>query len=208
MSFTRTLIFKTDKSTITQPVTLMLTFDQIQSNPSMSQVAWRVLEFGGGNEQAIATYIQDLMVCSLQVSSGNIVIASSSQELGLGQQTTLVKSGGGVMFTPPVNGIQGELTAINNTGDFQGIGVGFLDAAGNPNPLLVWEQVGNTSSVEAQFTPVLSAYVTAQYQQTEIIRGEIVSPVLLQKNLATLTDTQEYTLSMAPGGAFVLTPGK
>jgi len=87
------------------------------------------------------------------------------------------------------------------------MGVGFLDAAGDPNTLLVWPQVGNTNIVEAQFTPIMSAYVTkAYYKQTQIIKGEILSPQLLNQNLAVLPDTQTYIVSMLPSGQFQITP--
>jgi hypothetical protein len=63
----------------------------------------------------------------------------------------------------------------------------------------------DTNSVQAIFTPILSAYVTMEYKQTQIIRAEILSRVLLTEDLAVLEDTTTFVLSMSPSGAFVLT---
>jgi len=89
-----------------------------------------------------------------------------------------------------------------------------------PNPLLVWQNVGyvnhhtlllctllmqpirNTNSVEAVYTPMLSVYATSDYQQTEVITGEIVSPVLLNQNLANLPPEQVYNLKRNPDGSY------
>jgi len=59
--------------------------------------------------------------------------------------------------------------------------------------------------VEAIFTPTLTAYVTMEYTQTQIIRGVIVSPVLLTQDLAALKPTTTYVLSLLSSGAFALT---
>jgi len=205
MSFSRTLTFRTDTS-VTGPVTLMLTFDKIQATPTLNQVAWRVLNFGGPGQFATASYVQNLMFASVQVNDGNIVTAVADQVIGIGQETSLVPSGQGVIFTTPVQGPAGELTAINQTGTSQGLAVGFIGSNGFPNPLLVWQNVGNTNSVQAVFTPILSVYATAQYQQTQLITGEIVSPVLLNTNLATLPTQQVYTLYQNPDGSYTIKP--
>lgn len=205
MSFSRTLTFRTDTS-VTGPVTLMLTFDKIQATPTLTQVAWRVLNFGGPGQFATASYVQNLMFASVQVNDGNIVTAVADQVIGIGQETSLVPSGQGVIFTTPVQGPAGELTAINQTGTSQGLAVGFIGSNGFPNPLLVWQNVGNTNSVQAVFTPILSVYATAQYQQTQLITGEIVSPVLLNTNLATLPTQQVYTLYQNPDGSYTIKP--
>jgi len=65
------------------------------------------------------------------------------------------------------------------------------------------EPVRNTNSVVATYTPILSAYVTSDYQQTQLITGEIVSPVLLNQNLAYLPAEQVYTLKRNfPDGSY------
>ena len=65
--------------------------------------------------------------------------------------------------------------------------------------------VRNTNTVDAVYTPMLSTYVTSDYEQTEIITGEIVSPVLLNQNLANLPPEQMYTLKRNPDGSYAIT---
>lgn len=68
------------------------------------------------------------------------------------------------------------------------------------------EPARNTNSVDAVFTPMLSVYATSDYQQTELITGEIVSPVLLNQNLAYLPLEQVYTLKRNPDGSYIIVP--
>jgi len=49
--------------------------------------------------------------------------------------------------------------------------------------------------VDAQFHPFLKAYVTEQYQHTELIEGEIISKLLWKENLEHLPDNTEWTLA-------------
>jgi hypothetical protein len=61
----------------------------------------------------------------------------------------------------------------------------------------------NTNAIEAQFTPVINVYATAQYQETAIIRGEIVSPLLWSQDLALLPNPiTDLTLSVDPAGKY------
>ena len=63
----------------------------------------------------------------------------------------------------------------------------------------------NTNAIEAEFTPILSAYVTSQYQQSQIINGEIISPVLWTQNLALLPNKiTDLTLSKDGTGQYHL----
>jgi len=209
MSFSRTLVFRSDTTiTADNPVAIMLTFDKTTTIPSMDQVAWRVLEFGGPSQFATVNYIQNLIFSSVEIVEGNMVTAVADTVISIGQQTSLQASGtgGAVIFTPPVAGTSDMLEAINNSGKKQGLAIGYLDNQGFPNPLLVWPNVGNKSAVAAKYTPTMSAYVTSNYVQTEIITGEIISPILLTTNLATLPDTQVFDLSANSDGSYSILP--
>jgi hypothetical protein len=207
MSFSETLVISTDSSVV-DPVSLLLTFDKITDTnvPAMNQIAWRVLNFGGPGQTASAQYQQNLFVCNTQISTGNLVYASAYKVLALGQESTLQKSGAGYAWTNPAAGNAGLLTGINDSGVYQNIGVGTLNGS-EPDPLLVWSNVGNGNNVQALFTPVLSIFATAQYQQTELITGEIVSPVLWNKNLALLPmSITDLTLSQDSSGTYSISP--
>ena len=68
------------------------------------------------------------------------------------------------------------------------------------------ESPRNANAVEmSSFTPVLSVYATLDYQETQLITSEIVSPLLLQQNLAVLPRQQVYTLTTNPdSGSYYL----
>jgi hypothetical protein len=60
--------------------------------------------------------------------------------------------------------------------------------------------------VEANFILVMSAYVTPEFQQNQVITKEILSPVLLKRDLVTPPDRQVYVLSRLPTGEYIITP--
>lgn len=61
-------------------------------------------------------------------------------------------------------------------------------------------------NVTAQFTPVLKAYIVTNYQQNQILRGAVQTPVIWQKDLATLDTNSSFTLSYNPAsGTYSIT---
>jgi hypothetical protein len=94
---------------------------------------------------------------------------------------------------------------------------GFKSSGGLlPTPVLYFNEVGSVifplylsqathratrrdgSNITAQFTPKLRAYVTSDYKETEILKGEIHSPLLWEKNLAELAETTTWNLTRDP----------
>jgi hypothetical protein len=60
--------------------------------------------------------------------------------------------------------------------------------------------------VQAQFTPIISIYAAAEFQEGQFIPGEILSPVLLKHlDIMSLKEDQLYTLSQSLDGTYVLT---
>lgn len=59
------------------------------------------------------------------------------------------------------------------------------------------------SDVTAQFTPVLRLYITSAYQEGDIIRTEVASPMIWSQNLATLQGGEaQFVLSRDRQGLF------
>jgi hypothetical protein len=56
----------------------------------------------------------------------------------------------------------------------------------------------NKGRISPSFTPMLRAYVTSDYQEREILKGEIHSPLLWEKNLAELAETTTWNLMWDP----------
>lgn len=85
-----------------------------------------------------------------------------------------------------------------------------------PTPVLYFNEVGSVifplylsqathrvtrrdgSNVTALFTPRLRAYVTLKHKETEILKGEIHSPLLWEKDLAELAETTTWNLTLDP----------
>ena len=58
---------------------------------------------------------------------------------------------------------------------------------------------GNTA-VAAEFTPILSAYIAADYRQTEIIKAQIQSPLAWTLDLLDPSISLDWTLEESTAG--------
>jgi hypothetical protein len=56
----------------------------------------------------------------------------------------------------------------------------------------------DNSGITAQFIPKLRAYVTLDYKETEILKGEIRSPLLWEKDLTPLAEPTTWNLTWDP----------
>ncbi|KAG1729036.1 hypothetical protein EDB19DRAFT_2042425 [Suillus lakei] len=205
--FTRNLIFQSNN--LGTEATLLLTFNgPVAGVGDHSPVVWRVSTFGkSGPYQMRATYKSQLAFTKPQVESGNIVGAATAVEINVGQQTTLTKDGQVFSFSAPIAGSSGFLRATNDAGLKEDIAIGFMSPGQLlPTPTLIFEGVGDDSNVTAQFTPILRAYVTSDYQETQILRGEIHSPMLWDEDLAALPETTTWNLTRdAASGRYSIT---
>ncbi|KAG9101285.1 hypothetical protein FS749_008257 [Ceratobasidium sp. UAMH 11750] len=74
-------------------------------------------------------------------------------------------------------------------------------------PTLVWQGVGSGSSITAQFTPIVQAYVTDEYQTSQLLRGDIVSDLIWQMNLSELHEVTDWKFEEDDSnGAFSIIP--
>jgi hypothetical protein len=63
----------------------------------------------------------------------------------------------------------------------------------------------STSSAQVQFTPILRGYITTDYQETEILRGQIASPVLFNRDLTQLEEESNWKITYNAGsGIFTI----
>jgi len=153
-----------------------------------------------------ATYRNQLAFTKPQVENGNIVGAATAVDVNVGQQTTLTKSGNVFKFSDPVAGATSYVMATNSTGVKENLAVGFhAEKALLPTPMLYFDEVGDASKVTAQFTPNLRAYVTSDYQETEILRGEVGTPMLWDEDLAALPETTTWNLTLDQCGRYKIT---
>jgi len=197
--FTRTLIIKAND--LGAAATLMLTFDKDIKGLYNDNfpLCWKVTSFGKeGGYTMRATFKSQLGFVKPQVESDIIVGASTYKILDVGQKTTLTKDDRGVYhFSDPVPGEDGYLKAVNGCPLREDMALGFpLTPGAEPTPVLYFNKIGHEASIIAQFTPVLRAYITEQYQETQILRGEVSTPSFWEQDLADLDETTNWRLEL------------
>ncbi|KAF9237975.1 hypothetical protein BU15DRAFT_75585 [Melanogaster broomeanus] len=72
---------------------------------------------------------------------------------------------------------------------------GFTTSGSIPIPMLYFESVGSGATASAQFHPILRAYITSEYQESEILRSAVAWPVLWERNLPELDESSTWALS-------------
>jgi hypothetical protein len=113
----------------------------------------------------------------------------------------LTKDGNKYSFTTPTDiKPSGHNVAKNDTTEKENIGIGFFDGSPENPPSTVWvfKDVGSTSSAQVQFTPILRGYISWEYEETEILRGQVVSPVLFDRDLAQLEEETTWKITYNP----------
>jgi len=173
---------------------------------------WKVITFRArAHSKASVTYVARLAFGYTQIDRDNLTEASSWEECYSGQSTTLIDVTGGKTFTPAVRSGNGRLlTCGNNTSSRSNIGIGFVRGDGPDQryePALSWTNVGSKSNITAQFTPTLTAYVTREYQATELIRGEVETLGIWTRDLNQLDDVTGWNLTVdGASGSYSLEP--
>ncbi|KAJ8590406.1 hypothetical protein M405DRAFT_881076 [Rhizopogon salebrosus TDB-379] len=173
--------------------TLLLTFDSDMHDiyKTFWPVVWKVTTFGkSGSYMMHVTYTSQLAFSTLQVENGNTVDASTC-----------------VQIKDPQPGVGGYMQAVNETGKIQDIALGFM-TPGNlmPQPALYFKDVGDGSHVVAKFTPKLRAYITSDYQESQILDVAILSDVIWEEDLDGLSQSTTWSLERDPAsGRYIIT---
>jgi len=206
--FTRTItIYSKDLGGSSAP-TLILTFDTQPMKGIYKDyfpVVWKLSTFPTAGDYALtATYKNQLVFVNPQVENDKIISASTWVDINLGQQTELTENPGSdsgtKSFTTPTASSVGNkyFKAINQVPTPQTIGVGF-DNGGTPPPtVLVFNDIGYTYNVTAEFTPTLTAYISEDYQENSVLRGAIQTPIIWRQNLAALPQTSSWQFGRDP----------
>ncbi|RPD63484.1 hypothetical protein L227DRAFT_561598 [Lentinus tigrinus ALCF2SS1-6] len=211
---TRNLTFRS--TNLGDNVTLMLCFTPPVPGLYRDQfpIAWKVTTLAArGRSSLNATWTSTLGFSATQVGEGSLVTAGNYTPIKAGQTTTLLLD---QTANPPVqhwtdpkdrSGVT-SVQAVNRTGGPAGIGIGFITNLDEPtediNLALTWPNVGNTLAVTGDFTPVLSAYIALDYQETQMVRGDIQSVDPIWKvNLLSLKPSTTIVISKDPTGAYI-----
>lgn len=206
MSFTRTLTFRAND--LGKTSALVLTFDDNATPGIFKDVfptAFKVSSFKAkGPYVFTVTYKADLGFTRAQVSGGTVEPASTYTPIQVGQETTLTKEGSPPTYSfsdpniiePPTT----QMIAMNGTNGLEDIGIGFFERPDRePTQMLVFKDVGTESRVQAEFTPILRAYVTSDYQQNALLKGQISTKPLFKEDLVMLREHTNWLLKYNPG---------
>ncbi|PPQ92006.1 hypothetical protein CVT25_004854 [Psilocybe cyanescens] len=188
-------------------ITLLLMFEPPKNGvlfkdlfPLIDKRLSEVLTFtSAGISAATVEYTADTGFLVPQVHSGNLVAASNAQRCQTGQTCTLMtkEDQSSNYLTEAVAGDPGALQCVNKAARPAEIGVGFFNKAGNKiEPTLMWKDIAVGSTLAAQLTPKLKIYAVSDYKATELIRGNIQSPLLFEENLIALPSFSEWTVSI------------
>ncbi|KAG1904403.1 uncharacterized protein F5891DRAFT_1275939 [Suillus fuscotomentosus] len=67
-----------------------------------------------------------------------------------------------------------------------------------PTPVLYLSDIGDSSRVTAKFTSVLPIYITSDYEETDIVRGQVDTPAMWMQDLTTLAQSTTWNLARDP----------
>ncbi|EGN93638.1 hypothetical protein SERLA73DRAFT_163421 [Serpula lacrymans var. lacrymans S7.3] len=214
-TFVRNLTIRTHD--LGHAATLLLTFDKDVEGiyKDYFPVVWHVVAFGAKGSYAMhATYTNQLTFLKPQVDSGSIIGAETYIDINYNQSTTLTEEEGVFYFSSPTTGKENYVIALNETGSPQDLAIGiwplcFKDSDGRdqlPTSALYFDSVRDKSNVTAQFIPILRAYITSDYKETDILRSPIKTKVIWEVNLAELKETTSWNLSINNTDEYKITP--
>ncbi|KAM6494843.1 hypothetical protein JOM56_009466 [Amanita muscaria] len=92
------------------------------------------------------------------------------------------------------------MVAQNSTDGKENIGVGFFARPDcRPYQILVFEGVSAGSSVQSEFSPILGGYITADYKENAVLRGQISSPLIFKEDIVQLPQLTYWELEYNAG---------
>ncbi|KAG8796427.1 hypothetical protein FRC17_007999, partial [Serendipita sp. 399] len=188
--FSRTLNI-INRGDLPDDTTLVLLFRPVEGlYRETYPVCWKVGTFAAGTPRSmVVTYKNRLAYSHPQVEDDKIVSVNPWVNLNVGQKTTLTKEESGpYKFTYPISGEEDHLIADNNTDSIQELALGVTSQPGRPpSSVLYFSNIETGSNVTTQFRPVLTACVTDQYQETQILRDGVRVPEIWKQDLEALS---------------------
>ncbi|KAG2128528.1 uncharacterized protein EDB93DRAFT_171073 [Suillus bovinus] len=198
--FVRNLTFQSNN--LGKQVTLMLAWDAHMEGlyNDVFPIVWKVSKFGKeGLFWLQATYTAQLAFSKTQVNNGEVTSAGTSVNINNGEKTTLTETNELYQFSPPEAGTPDTLQAVNYTGTIEDIAVGFVNKGHLiPTPVLYFSDIGDGSRVKVKFTPVLCAYITSDYKEAAILRGQVDATAIWTQDLTALSQSTTWNLTRDP----------
>ncbi|CAE6532576.1 unnamed protein product [Rhizoctonia solani] len=183
-------------------ITITLVFDAPPSRrlfKNFFPVVWKVIELrAGGHAKASIVYNPRLAFGCAQIDQDNLVDSAPWVELKRGDISTISGGPGQRQFGENTRDDNSKLlVCMNDTGDPVDLSLGLVKGNGvnqSYAPTFVWTGVDAGSDLPAIFDPTLTAYVTRDYKETELLRGEIEADVIWTRDLDELDDVTGWTV--------------
>ncbi|KAG8719088.1 hypothetical protein FRC08_003706 [Ceratobasidium sp. 394] len=165
-------------------------------------VVWKVMTFRGpGHGKAFVKYSARLAFGYAQTDADSLVSTAAWTELKTNDITG-------------ASGAPGDSTkhfvCKNNSDVPADLNIGLVSGDGTNEsfePTLIFRGVGAGSTLTAQFTPVLQAYVTRDYQVSQLLRGEMETDRIWETNLDEIDEVTSWAFREDDStGEFSITP--
>ncbi|KAJ7929636.1 hypothetical protein B0H13DRAFT_1963549 [Mycena leptocephala] len=210
----RNMIFQYFPGELKKNVNLMLAFTppaEIKLSAEQKVVAWKVIAMRSvpgskAMNTAVVSYSGRLAFGVSQDDSGNMIYGASTVEMKPGNSVDLNWSDGiAVWGSSTKSDDSGALIKAKNTTPYrQSVSVGTLHHRGGVDvysPIFLWE-ASSKLTVEADFRPMLKAYVNTMSIQNEFAMADITGDMLNEWNVVELPAVSNWKFTQLPQGGY------
>ncbi|KAG8719080.1 hypothetical protein FRC08_003698 [Ceratobasidium sp. 394] len=164
-----------------------------------------------GHGKATVKYVNRLGFGYAQTDADNLVDSAAWTEVKSGDMTSITGGANEKRFGKTIQREDTKLLVCkNNSSGRADLSIGFVKGDGinqRYEPTLVWTGVGAKSNITAKFTPVITAYVTRQYQASQLLRGAVETDAIWECNLNELNDVTGWNfIEDTASGSFSIEP--
>ncbi|KAG9119931.1 hypothetical protein FRC07_004813, partial [Ceratobasidium sp. 392] len=178
--------------------TLILTFKPPESpepDPNRVPIAWKIIKLiprAGVYSKATVHYVPRLAFGHAQSEDDGVVAPSIWMEVNNGDHTSITGEDDEKHFAHVSHRDNTKnVTCANSSDSPTDLSLGLIKNSGISTrfePIFLWTSVGRGTNVSAQFTPILTAYVTREQDANEFLRmaGQIRPDPIWTQNLDEL----------------------
>ncbi|KAF8600680.1 hypothetical protein BDV93DRAFT_525264 [Ceratobasidium sp. AG-I] len=150
-------------------------------------VVWKVITLpAGGDGMAHVDYVSHLGYSHAKTGAGYLVESTSWVEVRAGDISGTSGGSGSKL-----------IVCKNNTRNRVNLSIGFVKGNGVDEvyePILFCPGVSAGSSITTKFTPTLTAYITREYNESQMLHVEVCTDAIWSQNLNELDDVTGWNL--------------
>ncbi|KAH9475600.1 hypothetical protein JR316_0012717 [Psilocybe cubensis] len=181
---------------------LMLMFEPMAEGKvytEMFPTCWKVLrlikEVSG---VAKAIYTSDTGFMVPQTDCGNIICAGTARPCEMGQLCTVMTDNDGDNYLEQATtGAKGIIQCKVDSSLPATVAFGIFNTEKTAfEPLFTWRDIPKGDKLSIKVTPVLKIYAVSNYQETEVVRSDVVSNLLFREDILNLPAVSRWTVSV------------